>query len=147
MHLNISLTAAQVSLCDYPLPLLYIPSRSSDSGSPSLVFDSDLVIAEEMGPPQSVDWIPCFVDCLEGGLAQSHPLVLHVPKTLTLVKTYARPLVSVLTDQTTAFTWGVSYSPAIQDVVRVLESLTPETRDPSSHIGFWDEVGITFAVG
>lgn len=147
MHLNISLTAAQVSLRDYPLPLLYIPSRSSDSGSPSLVFDSDLVIAEEMGPPQSVDWIPCFVDCLEGGSAQSHPLVLRVPKTLMPMKTYARPLVSVLTDQTTAFTWSVSYSPAIQDVVRVLESLTPETRDPSPHIGFWDKVRIPFAIG
>ena len=140
MHLNISLTAVQVALRDYPLPLLYIPARSDDHGSPSLIFDSDLVIAEEMGPPQSVDWIPCTVDDAEDGFAHVHPLVLRIPKTLMPVKTYARPLISVLTDKTTAFTWGVSYSPAIQDVVRVLDSLTPETRDPSPHIGFWDKV-------
>jgi hypothetical protein len=142
MHLNISLTAAQVSLRDYPLPLLYIPSRSGDPGSPSLVFDSNLVIAEEMGSPQSVDWIPCRVDDLEDVFAHSHPLVLRVPKALMPVKTYARPLVSVLTDQTTAFAWGTSYGPAIQDVVRFLDSLTPETRDPSPPIGFWDKVRI-----
>lgn len=143
MHLNISVTAAQVALRDYPLPLLYIPSRSGDRGSPSLVFDSNLVIAEEIGPPQSVDWIPCPVDGLEDRFVHIHPLVLRVPKTLMPVKTYARPLISVLTDQTTSFAWGVSYSPAIQDVVRVLDSLTPETRDPSPHIGFWDKVRIS----
>ncbi|KAF8556963.1 hypothetical protein OG21DRAFT_1435884 [Imleria badia] len=144
MHLNISLTAVQVALRDYPLPLLYIPSRSGDRGSPSLVFDSNLVIAEEMGPPQSVNWIPCPVDGFEDGFAHIHPLVLCVPKTIMPVKTYARPLISVLTDQTTAFAWGVSYSPAIQDLVRVLDSLTPETRDPSPHIGFWDKLRLIF---
>lgn len=147
IHLNISLTAVQVSLRDYPLPLLYIPSRSGDGGSPSLVFDSNLVIAEEMGSPQSVDWIPCPVDRLEDDFPHSHPLIVRVPKTLMPVKTYARPLVSVLTDQTTAFAWGVSYSPAIQDVVRVLDSLTPETRDPSPHIGFWDKARIFLVIG
>ena len=147
MHLNITLTAVQVSLRDYPLPLLYIPSRSSDPGSPSLVFDSNLVIAEEMGPDQSVDWVPCPVDGPEDVFAHSHPLVLRVPKILMPVKTYARPLVSVLTDQTTAFAWGTSYSPAIQDVVRFLDSLTPETRDPSPHIGFWDKVRISLVIG
>ncbi|KAF8138424.1 golgi-body localization protein domain-containing protein [Boletus edulis] len=144
MHLSISLTAVQVSLRDYPLPLLYIPSRSGDHGSASLVFDSNLVIAEEMGPPQSVDWISCPLHGLEDGFAHIHPVVIRVPKTLMPVKTYARPLISVLTNQTTAFAWGVSYSSAIQDVVRVLDSLTPETRDPSPHIGFWDKLRLIF---
>lgn len=146
MHLNITLTDVQVSLRDYPLPLLYIPSRTADDASPSVVFDSNLVIAEEMGPSQSVDWIPCPVVGLDDGLARNSLFVVHVPKTFMPVKTYARPLVSVLTDQTTAFAWGVSYSPAIQDVVRVLESLTPETRDPSPHIGFWDKVRTSLVI-
>jgi hypothetical protein len=138
MHLNICLGSLQVTLRDYPLPLLYIPPRTRDSGSPSLLFDSNLVIAEEMGPPQSVEWIPCPIV----GLKESYstPLLIQVPKAIMPVKTYARPLVSVLADQTTAFSWGVSYSPAIQDVVRVLESLTPEARDSSPNIGFWDKV-------
>ncbi|KAF8845847.1 hypothetical protein BDN67DRAFT_961498 [Paxillus ammoniavirescens] len=142
MHLNICLGSLQVTLRDYPLPLLYIPPRTRDSGSPSLLFDSNLVIAEEMGPPQSVEWIPCPIV----GLTESYstPLLIQVPKTIMPVKTYARPLVSVLADQTTAFSWGVSYSPAIQDVVRVLESLTPEARDSSPHIGFWDKLRLIF---
>ena len=144
MHLNITLTAAQVSVRDYPLPLLYIPPRASDGASPSVIFDSNLVIAEEMGPSQSVDWISCPVDGLEDGFAHNRPFVVRVSKTLMPVKTYAQPLVSVLTDQTTAFAWGVSYSPAIQDIVRALDSLTPETRDPSPHLGFWDKVRISW---
>lgn len=142
MHLNITLAAVQVSLRDYPLPLLYIPPRT-DTASPAVVFDSNLVIAEEMGSSQSVDWIPCHVDGLEDGVV---PFVVRVPKTLMPVKTYARPLVSVLAEQTTAFAWGVSYSPAIQDVIRIIDSLTPETRDPSPHLGFWDKVRIMFLV-
>ncbi|KIL00625.1 hypothetical protein PAXRUDRAFT_821523 [Paxillus rubicundulus Ve08.2h10] len=142
MHLNICLGSLQVTLRDYPLPLLYIPPRARDSCSPSLLFDSNLVIAEEMGPPQSVEWIPCPIVGLEEGY--STPFLIQVPKTIMPVKTYARPLVSVLADQTTAFSWGVSYSPAIQDVVRVLESLTPETRDSSPHIGFWDKLRLIF---
>ncbi|KAF9226562.1 hypothetical protein BS17DRAFT_728145 [Gyrodon lividus] len=143
MHLNISLASLQVALRDYPLPLLYIPPRS-DSGSPSLLFDSDLVVAEEMGPPQSVEWIPCSIVSLEEGYVHSTPILIHVPKTIMPMKTYARPLVSVLANQTTAFAWGVSYSPAIQDVVRVLESLTPESRDSSPHVGFWDKLRLIF---
>ncbi|KAF9247308.1 golgi-body localization protein domain-containing protein [Melanogaster broomeanus] len=142
MHLNISLASLQVTLRDYPLPLLYIPPRAS--GSPSLLFDSNLVVAEEMGPPQSVEWIPCPIVGLEENHVAHSPILIHVPKTIMPVKTYARPLVSVLADQTTAFAWGVSYSPAIQDIVRVLESFTPETRDSSPHIGFWDKLRLIF---
>ncbi|KIJ70055.1 hypothetical protein HYDPIDRAFT_121417 [Hydnomerulius pinastri MD-312] len=144
MHLNISLASVQISLRDYPLPLLYIPPRAAGHGSPSLLFDSDLVVAEEMGPPASVEWIPCLIGDTEESYAPSAPLTIHIPKTIMPVKTYARPSVSVLADQTTAFAWGVSYSPAIQDIVRVLESLTPETRDPSPHVGFWDKLRLIF---
>lgn len=59
MHLTLALASLQVSLRDYPLPLLYIPPLSTGDDSGTFLFDSDLVIAEELGPESSVEWVPC----------------------------------------------------------------------------------------
>jgi len=143
VHLAFSLTSLQVSLRDYPLPLLHIPFHSENTELPVLRFSSDLVIAEDMGPSQSVEWIPCSIGGIQGGFAQSKPLVVDLPKTIMPVKTYANPVVHVMTNGVTGFGWGASYSAATQDVVRVLESLTSEPRDPSPSIGFWDKACLT----
>jgi hypothetical protein len=139
MRLNFSLTSLQVTLRDYPLPLLYIPFHSENKELPVLRLISDLVIAEDMGTSQSVEWIPCSIGGVQGGFAQSRPLVVELPKTIMPVKTYANPTVHVMTDGVTGFGWGVSYSATTQDLVRVLESLTSEPRDPSPSLGFWDK--------
>lgn len=139
VHLDFSLTSLRVTLRDYPLPLLDIPFHSENKELPVLRFISELVIAEDMGPSQSVEWIPCSIGGVQGGFAQSRPLVVELPKTIMPVKTYANPTVHVMTDGVTGFGWGVSYSATTQDLVRVLESLTSEPRDLSPSIGFWDK--------
>ncbi|KAH7921808.1 hypothetical protein BV22DRAFT_1114199 [Leucogyrophana mollusca] len=139
MHLNFSLTALHASLRNYPLPLLHIPGVASEK-SPVLLFDSDLVIAEEMGPPQSVDWIPCSINGLQEGTHVTRPFIIDIPKTIMPVKTYANSDIQVVTSGVTGFAWGVSYSAAVQDVVRVVETLTTEPRDTSPSIGFWDKL-------
>ncbi|OJA13790.1 hypothetical protein AZE42_00523 [Rhizopogon vesiculosus] len=139
VRLDFSLTSLRVTLRDYPLPLLHIPFHSENKELPVLRFISDLVVAEDMGPPQSVEWIPCSIGGMQGGFAQSSPLVVELPKTIMPVKTYANPVVHVMTNGVTGFGWGVSYSATTQDLVRVLESLTSEPRDPSPSIGFWDK--------
>ncbi|KAL4076077.1 golgi-body localization protein domain-containing protein [Scleroderma citrinum] len=139
LHLAFALKSLQVSLRDYPLPLLCIPPAAAGDGSHSLVFDSDLVVAEEMGPVSSVEWVPCPCYNPDEIAANQITMLIKVPKTLMPVKTYARPSIQVSSNDPVAFAWGVSYSPAIQDVVRMLESLTPEPRDPSPSIGFWDK--------
>ncbi|KAG1892357.1 golgi-body localization protein domain-containing protein, partial [Suillus subluteus] len=139
MHLDISSTSLRVTLRDYPLPLLHIPFHSEGKDLPVLRFISDLVISEDMGPSQSVEWVPCTIGGAQGGFVPSSPLIIEIPKTIMPVKTYANPTVKVMTDGVTAFGWGVSYSATTQDLVRVLESLTSETRDPSPSIGFWDK--------
>lgn len=139
MHITCTLKSLQVSLRDYPLPLLYIPPVPAGDSSDAFLFDSDLVIAEEMGPPSSIEWVPCsFNNC--DGSSGDVSMLIYVPKTLMPLKTYARPCLQVLAQSPTACAWGVSYNPALQDVVRVLESLTSEARDPSPSIGFWDKV-------
>lgn len=144
MHLTLALASLQVSLRDYPLPLLYIPPLSDGDDSCTFLFDSDLVVAEELGPESSVEWIPCpFYDSDELPIHNTQ-MLLKVPKTLMPVKTYAQPSIQVSAHGPTAFAWGVSYSPVLQDVVRVLESLTPEARDPSPPLGFWDKLGLVF---
>ncbi|KAG6336849.1 hypothetical protein ID866_2245 [Astraeus odoratus] len=143
MHLTFTLVSLQVLLRDYPLPLLYVPPVAS-SNVPSLHFDSDLVIAEEMGPPVSVEWVPCLFHDPDEIVTHNAPMLIKVPKTLMPVKTYARPLLQVTAHDPVAFAWGVSYSPAIQDVVRMLESITPESRDISLPLGFWDKLRLVF---
>ncbi|KAG1855096.1 hypothetical protein C8R48DRAFT_776498 [Suillus tomentosus] len=139
MHLDVSLRSLQVTLRDYPLPLLHIPFHSEGKDLPVLRFISDLVIAEDMGPSQSVEWISCTIGGAQGGFVPSSPLIIEIPKTIMPVKTYANPTVKVMTDGVTIFGWGASYSATTQDLVRILESLTSETRDPSPSIGFWDK--------
>ena len=139
LHLNVSLTSLRVAVRDYPIPLIDVPSIQPDTATPSLVFDTDLVVAEEMGTSSSVDWIACPIISEEDSYG-STPLSLSVPKTIMPVKTYANPDVQLLTPGATTFSWAVSYASAIQDIMRVVETLSHAPRDPSPSVGFWDKV-------
>lgn len=143
LHVRFTLDAFKVTIRDFPIPLIHVQGEP-DSGSPAWTFDSDVVIAEEMGSDASSDWIRCPVLAANQGLHGSSPLTLHVPKTIMPVKSYACPSIDISTTCPTIISWGVSYNPAIQDIVRVIETLTPNSRDPSPPIGFWDKVGHRF---
>ncbi|KAG9126473.1 hypothetical protein FRC07_003289 [Ceratobasidium sp. 392] len=130
--------SAAATLRDYPLPLLQI--RANSDQSPAWTASTDLVIAEEIGPSDSVEWLPSIVVPDGLGLANQPGFSLLVPKTGMPVKTYANPLVRVTSSFPTIFSWGVSYQPCVSDVMRILESLTHPSRDPSPPLGFWDKV-------
>ncbi|EIW82107.1 hypothetical protein CONPUDRAFT_81652 [Coniophora puteana RWD-64-598 SS2] len=139
LHLDFTAGSLRLSLRDYPIPLIHIPPNKKDTESPAIRFKADLVIAEQMGPSSSVDWIPCYIDTCQGRDLQ-HLMQIDVPKTTMPVKTYASPSVQILTDDITTFAWGVSYSAVTQDFVRVIEAITSEPVDPSPSIGFWDKL-------
>ena len=139
MHIHLTLSAIHATLRDYPLPLFSIPAPR-DGTKTAFEFDTDLVIAEELGTDQSVDWVECPLIMSNQGARGVLPFSLSVPKTIMPVKSYANPIIKVTTDRATTFTWGVSYGPAIQDVMRIVDTLTSASRDESPPIGFWDKV-------
>jgi hypothetical protein len=139
LHLNFGLSSLRVTLRDYPIPLVYIPPQA-DKTVFVFDFDTDLVVAEEMGTELSVDWVDCPVVTSDYGLPGAAPFSLSVPKTIMPVKSYANPVIDVTATAPTIFSWGVSYGPGTQDVMRVVETLSSSPRDSSPGMGFWDKV-------
>ncbi|KAG9096705.1 hypothetical protein FRC06_008417 [Ceratobasidium sp. 370] len=138
LSLRWEMRSAAATLRDYPLPLLQI--RANPDQLPTWTASTDLVIAEEIGPSDSVEWLRSVVVPDGLGLANQPGFSLLVPKTGMPVKTYANPVVHVTSSSPTNISWGVSYQPCVSDVMRILESLTHPSRDPSSPLGFWDKI-------
>ena len=139
LHVHFTLSSLHATLRDYPLPLFDIPTRS-DNSSISLTFDTDLIVAEEMGTELSVNWMQCPVIDYNQAVHGEAPFSFMVPRTIMPVKTYATPTIKVTTSEATTFSWGVSYGPAIQDVMRIVETLSSPPHDSSPALGFWDKV-------
>jgi hypothetical protein len=144
-HLHFSLSALRATVRDYPIPILDILPQP-DGTSTVWTFDTDLVVAEEMGTEHSVMWFDCGIidqtDALHGEALWS----LKVPKTIMAVKTYANATIKVDSPHPTVFGWGISHGPAMQDVMRVVETLTSPPQDPSPVMGFWDKVCVRSAL-
>ncbi|KAF8663414.1 hypothetical protein AX16_000986 [Volvariella volvacea WC 439] len=139
MHLALTVSSLRVALRDYPLPLFAVPPHQ-DTDLPSLQLTTDFVIAEEMGTEQSVEWFDVVVLDPDDGTPGVAPLHFFVPKTILPVKMYANPDLQITSEGITSFSWGVSYGPAIQDLMRVIEGLSSPPRDPSPVVGFWDKM-------
>ncbi|CAE6347030.1 unnamed protein product [Rhizoctonia solani] len=132
---------ALVTLRDYPLPLLHV--RPNQDQAPSWTATADLVIAEEIGPNDSVEWLPTTIVPEGLGVPEQVGFSILVPKTGMPVKTYANPEVQVTSSFATDISWGVSYQPCVADVMRIVDSLTHPSRDPSTPLGFWDKMRLS----
>ncbi|KAJ1308412.1 hypothetical protein OPQ81_004117 [Rhizoctonia solani] len=130
-----------VTLRDYPLPLLHV--RPNPDQTPSWTATADLVIAEEIGPNDSVEWIPTTIVPQGLGVPEQVGFSILIPKTGMPVKTYASPEVQVTSPYATDISWGVSYQPCVADVMRIVDSLSHPSRDPSSPLGFWDKMRLS----
>ena len=145
LHIHFTLSSLQISLRDYPLPLLHVPFLGN-SREVSWTFDTDLIIAEEMGSQLTADWIDCPIIRPWQALHGEVPFSFAVPRTINPVKTYAAPIIEVTTSGPTILSWGVSYGPAIQDMMRVVDTLSSSPRDSSPPVGFWDKVTDFFLI-
>lgn len=139
LHVHFTLSSMSASLRDYPLPLLHIPERS-DPSMIAWTFDTDLIVAEEMGTDLSADWITCPIIDDRQSVYGEASFSIRVPKTIMPMKTYATPVIMISTQEPTIFSWGVSYGPAMQDVMRIMDTLSSSPRDSSPTLGFWDKV-------
>ena len=139
MKLKCNIGASTVSLRDYSIPLLHIPP-SQNTEKYSWTVETMLVIGEELGSASNVIWKNCEVVPDGADNATSKGFSLLVPKTTMPVKTYATPDIKVHTAGITQFCWGIGYNSTIQDVMRVIDSLTHLPPDPSPNVGFWDKV-------
>lgn len=115
-HMRCALDSARISLRDYPLPLLNIPVTPGNYG---LEVESDVVIAEELGSHESVEWFTCPIIPVEFDIIGCKGYFLDIPKTIMPVKSYA-DLQLNFHSSVTEFTWGISYSPAVQDILRIV---------------------------
>lgn len=145
LHFSWKLEEARCQLRDYPLPLLHIPPMPQGGGHDFAAWEceADLVIAEEMGGPESVRRVPCAIVPADSGGGQALYSMV-VPRSAMTVKTYATPTVRIKTPYATRIGWGNSVAPAIQDVAKVLDTLSKASPDPSERIGFWDKIRLQF---
>ncbi|KAK8858435.1 hypothetical protein IAR55_002662 [Kwoniella newhampshirensis] len=133
-----SMSEARCSLRDYPLPLIRV--QPDETGNrPSFNMKSTLIIAEELAGDDSTMYLPVPVIPAGCGHADSTAFLVQIAKTIMPVKMYAEPKFSIASRRTTEFTWGNSYQPGIQDLMRVIETLSHPPRDPSPKVGFWDK--------
>lgn len=145
LHLSWKMSEARCQIRDYPLPLLHIPPVSAGAGEsmPSFEWESDVVVAEEVGGPESIRKASCvIVPPLTKQGKDVYTVV--VPRTAMTVKSYATPTVKINTSYATRIGWGNSIQPAVSDIAKVLETLTKASPDPSERIGFWDKIRLQF---
>ncbi|KAL8304644.1 hypothetical protein RB600_007851 [Gaeumannomyces tritici] len=145
MNVAVDMGEVKVSLRDYPLPLLHVPSLKAGQ-SPrlsALSLKTDFVIAEEFHGSESTRRVrvtiippkePSPESLGNGGFA------IDVRRTVGPVKSYSDINVDINTALPTKLTWGPCYQPAIQDMMMAIESFTKPQLDPSERVGFWDKI-------
>ncbi|KAJ5083575.1 hypothetical protein N7456_013002 [Penicillium angulare] len=148
MSFNLEMGEARVNLRDYPLDLLHIPGlRPGQSPRlPSWSLRTNFVVAEEFRDEESarqveVELIPS-TETADGSPVD--PFKLKVWRSVTPVKTYSDPVIEINTSLPTSISWGVSYQPVIQDMMKIIEGFTKPEIDPSERVGFWDKIRLSF---
>ncbi|KAF7716182.1 Uncharacterized protein PECH_000402 [Penicillium ucsense] len=148
MSFNLEMGEARVNLRDYPLDLLHVPAlRPGQSPRlPSWSLRTNFVIAEEYRDQESARQVSVqLVPPTENpDGTRSSPFSLKVWRSVTPVKTYSDPVIKINTSLPTSISWGVSYQPVIQDMMKIIEGFTKPEVDLSERVGFWDKIRLSF---
>ncbi|KAK2055269.1 hypothetical protein LY76DRAFT_194536 [Colletotrichum caudatum] len=149
MHVSIDLSEARISLRDYPLPLIHIPSLKAGQSTrlPAMSLKTNFVIAEEFRGMESTRRIKVNIvppRNHEPGSSNEGGFAIDVRRTIGPVKSYSNMRVEINTALPTRITWGPAYQPAIQDMMMGIESFTKPQIDLSERVGFWDKIRLNF---
>jgi hypothetical protein len=117
-------TFAQIR--DYPVPFLIVPASER-----AWSLSGDYVFADDLGHLDATR-------CIQVPLLDDYDI--HVARTATSLKFFSIVNINVHSSNLTHICWCVPYQPAIQDIMRVLDSFTKPPVDPSAKIGFWDKL-------
>lgn len=148
MSIHLDMGEARVNLRDYPLDLLHIPAlRPGQSPRlPSWSLRTNFVIAEEYRDHRSARQAKLQLvppSPLPDG-TMSPPFEIDVWRSVSPVKTYSDPTFEINTSLPTSISWGMSYQPVIQDLMKIIEGFTKTEIDPSERVGFWDKIRLSF---
>ncbi|KAG6161576.1 hypothetical protein E4U11_003323 [Claviceps purpurea] len=145
MHLAIHMGEVQMSLRDYPLPLLHIPGLKTGQSSrvPSVSLNANFVIGEEFRGNESTRKVRVNVvppRSSDPRTSNEGSFAIEVRRTIGPVKSFSEVFMDINTSLPTRITWGPCYQPAIQDMMMVIESFTKPQVDQSERVGFWDKL-------
>ncbi|KAJ1023449.1 hypothetical protein NDA16_003066 [Ustilago loliicola] len=142
MHMKWEMEEWRVTLRDYPMPLLHVPPthRHETDARKAWTFEGDIVIAEQLGGPESIRHVPAVIVPAATGRPDAIEYGIVISKVAMTVKMYGTPTVKLRTPFPTRLVWGQSIQPTIQDVMRVIDGITPPPHDPSPKLGFWDKL-------
>lgn len=148
MSVRLDMGEARAHLRDYPLELLHIPPLrpGQPPNLPSWSLSTDFVIAEEFRDPESLRHVVVnVVPPTTAADGSTNPgFSIDISRTVSPVKTYSNPTVEINTNLPTSISWGMSYQPVMQDVMKIFEGFTKPGIDPSGYVGFWDKIRLNF---
>ncbi|CAM0140417.1 unnamed protein product [Umbelopsis sp. WA50703] len=120
---------------DYPLPLLRVPEDKSARRDfrTAWTLSGDFVIADELGDVTGA-WLKPMM------LIPSRNYTVDLLRVASPLKFFSIVDIEVHTPEVTYIAWSMSTQPAIEDIIRIIDSFTPSPIDPSPKLGFWDKV-------
>ncbi|KAI8882880.1 hypothetical protein K501DRAFT_185718 [Backusella circina FSU 941] len=132
-HLNWDSGETFAQIRDYPVPFLIVPASKCEEEEEEKVWSlsGDYVFADDLGHLDATR-------CINVPLVSDYSI--HVARTATPLKFFSTVNINVHSSNLTHICWCVPYQPAIQDIMRVLDSFTKPPVDPSAKIGFWDKI-------
>ena len=147
--IQLEMGETRLSLRDYPIPMLHIPSLRPTRPPPRLpswTLRTDFVIAEEFRDGESIRHVKVSVVPPSKSASDDPPggFAVDVRRTVSPVKTYSDLNVEIHTEHPTSIVWATSYQPAIQDMMMVMETFSKPPMDPSERAGFWDKIRLAF---
>ncbi|KAI8387519.1 golgi-body localization protein domain-containing protein [Blakeslea trispora] len=130
---------------DYPLPIFLVPSDDSR------VEEIEKIGSEDSAAAWSLSGNYVFADDMGDleGTRQIHiPMIdedhtryaIDIARTSIPLKFYSIVNINVHNSSLSQICWSIPYQPAIQDIMRVVETFTKPPVDPSDKVGFWDKL-------
>ncbi|KAI8059019.1 golgi-body localization protein domain-containing protein [Gilbertella persicaria] len=140
LHWQSGETWAQIR--DYPLPIFLVPSDDSshsdsteDSPAQAWSLSGNYVLADDMGDLEATRQI--HIPMIDENHAH---YAINIARTSTPLKFFSIVNIDVHNSTLSQICWSVPYQPAIQDIMRVVDTFTKPPVDPSNKVGFWDKI-------